>query len=202
MDLREFISSGILEQYLLGNTNKEESLEVEKMIAAHSEVRTEINEISKAIEQMAMANAVTPSPKLKPFVMATIDFMERMEQGEQITMAPLLSNDSSINDFSSWLNRPDMILPANATDPYAKIISHAPEAITAIVWIKEEAHPEVHHHEHESFLIVEGSCDIVVEETIHHLSPGDFFAIPLHRTHRIIVTSNIPCKVILQRVAA
>ena len=73
---------------------------------------------------------------------------------------------------------------------------------TAIVWIKEYAPQEVHDHEFEKFLVVEGSCNIIVEDKIHTLIPGDYFAIPLHKKHLVEVTSIIPCKVILQRIAA
>ena len=166
MDIRDYISSGILEQYVLGNTGKEESMEVERMAAAHLEIRNEIAEISRTIEQLAMANAVTPSRNVKPFLMATIDFMERMEQGEKPSLAPLLNEDSKLNDYSSWLNRNDIVLPLHATDPYAKIISSAPGVVTAIVWIKNESPLEIHHDEYEKFLIVEGSCDIIVEKEI------------------------------------
>ena len=61
---------------------------------------------------------------------------------------------------------------------------------------------EVHTNELESFLILEGTCDITIGEEVHHLVTGDFISIPLHIGHSLIVTSNIPCKVILQRVAA
>ncbi len=202
MDIREYIASGILEQYVLGNTSKDESLEVERMAAAHAEIRNEIAEISSTIEQFAMANAVPPSRNVKPFLMATIDFMERMEQGEKTSIAPLLTEDSQLTDYSSWLNRTDIVLPAHSSDPFAKIISSVPGAVTAIVWIQNESPLEIHHDEYEKFLIVEGSCDIIVEKEIHHLVPGDFFSIPLHKNHRIKVTSDIPCKVILQRIAA
>ena len=136
MDIRDYISSGILEQYVLSNTSTEETLEVERMAADHLEIRNEIAEISRAIEQLAMANAVTPSRNVKPFLMATIDFMERMELGEKPSLTPPLNEDSHLTDYSSWLNRNDIVLPLNATDPYAKIISSAPGAVTAIVWIK------------------------------------------------------------------
>ncbi|MBK8606437.1 MAG: hypothetical protein IPN82_06270 [Chitinophagaceae bacterium] len=35
---------------------------------------------------------------------------------------------------------------------------------------------EVHDDEHERFLILEGTCDIVVGNNIHQLVPGDYFA--------------------------
>ncbi len=202
MDIKEYISSGILEQYVLGTISKEESLQVEKIATMHTEVQKEIEEISKAIEQYAMENAVEPSRNVKTFLIATIDYMERMENGEAPSFPPALSATSTLADFASWLNREDMILPADAEDPYAKIIGYTPSQKTAIIWIKDSTPPELHHEEYEKFLIAEGTCNIIVEEKVYQLVPGDYFAVPLHKTHIIKVTSAIPCKVILQRIAA
>lgn len=202
MDIKEYISSGILEQYVLGTISIEESLQVEKVAAMHTEVQKEIEEISKAIEQYAMENAVEPSRNVKTFLIATIDYMERMENGEAPSFPPALSASSTLDDFASWLNREDMILPADAEDPYAKIIGYTPSQKTAIIWIKDSTPPELHHEEYEKFLIAEGTCNIIVEENVYQLVPGDYFAVPLHKTHIIKVTSDIPCKVILQRIAA
>ena len=85
---------------------------------------------------------------------------------------------------------------------HAKIIGHTPEMITAIVWIKKMAPQEVHHNEIERFLIIEGSCDIFIEDEVYQLKAGDMLSIPLHKPHSLQVTSAIPCKVILQRIAA
>ncbi|MBI3519835.1 MAG: cupin domain-containing protein [Bacteroidetes bacterium] len=85
---------------------------------------------------------------------------------------------------------------------YAKIIGYTPEVTTTIAWIKKMTPFEIHHNELERFLILEGTCDITIGEEVHHMSAGDFIAIPLYIGHSLIVTSDIPCKVILQRVAA
>ncbi|MBC7688849.1 MAG: cupin domain-containing protein, partial [Aquabacterium sp.] len=84
----------------------------------------------------------------------------------------------------------------------AKIIGYTPQAITAIVWIKDFAPQEVHDDEFEKFLIVEGSCTITVGQEVTELFPGDFFAIPLYKKHVVKVTSAVACKIILQRIAA
>lgn len=202
MDIKAFISSGILEQYVLGTLTEEESQEVQRIAAAHAEVREEIENISLAIERYAKAHAVTPGRTSKPFLMATIDYMERMENGEPATFPPLLNKTSQLTEYSPWLNRADMFLPADAGDLYAKIIGYSPGAITAIVWIESDAPVEVHHDEYEHFLIVEGTCNITVEDEVYPLMPGDYFAIPLFKPHSVTVTSDIPCKVILQRIAA
>jgi mannose-6-phosphate isomerase-like protein (cupin superfamily) len=202
MDIKEYILSGILEQYVLGTISKEEAIEVEQAAAKYPEVRKEIAEISKAIEQFAMANAVQPSRNLKPFVLATIEYMERMENGETPSFPPLLNETSKLSDFDTWLNREDMVLPAEVEDTYAKIIGYTPKQKTAIIWIMDSTPPELHHDEYEKFLIVEGTCNITIDENIYPLVPGDYFQIPLHKTHIVKVTSKTPCKVILQRIAA
>ena len=61
---------------------------------------------------------------------------------------------------------------------------------------------EVHHDEYEKFLIVEGTCTITIGDEVHNLVPGNFLSIPLYKNHTVTVTSLIPCKIILQRIAA
>ncbi|CAN5183225.1 hypothetical protein BH11BAC5_BH11BAC5_42040 [soil metagenome] len=197
----EYIGSGILELYVLGATSPAESTEVELMAATDPAIRLEIEAIGEALEAYAMEHAVTPNPVIKPFLLATIDYTERLKGGEPVTMPPVLNKNSIIEDYSPWLNRSDLLVPGN-DDIFAKIIGYTPEAVTAIVWIKEYAPQEIHDHEFEKFLIVEGTCDIVVGDDVHALVPGDYFAIPLHKNHQVKVTSTIPCKVILQRIAA
>jgi len=197
----EYIKTGILELYVLGIASVEERSEVEKAALDHIEIREEIEKINASVEEYADTYKLEPNPIVKPFLMATIDYTERLKNGELPAMPPLLSVNSVIADFNPWLNRPDMV-STNKEDVFAKIIGYTPQAITAIVWLKDYAPHEVHDNEYERFLIVEGTCDIIVEDEIHQFVPGDYFAIPLHKKHMVKVTSFVPCKVILQRVAA
>ena len=201
MSNNKYIESGILEQYVLGLTNAAETEEVERMAASDPAIKAELDAIRETFEKLALAGAMEPSEVIKPFLMATINYTERLKNGEAVTDPPMLNENSKPNDFSPWLNRPDMISPGTE-DLYAKIIGYTPKAITAIVWIKEYAPHEVHDDEFERFLILEGTCDIIVEDVPTHLVPGDYFAIPLHKSHMVKVTSAIACKVVLQRVAA
>jgi mannose-6-phosphate isomerase-like protein (cupin superfamily) len=198
----QYINSGILESYVLGLTGPKETSEIEQLASQSADIRKRIDEISEALEEYAMANAISPDPTIKPFVFAIIDYTERMEAGEQPSEPPVLNEASRISDYADWLNKPGMSLPQDFNDLYAKIIGYTPKVLTAIVWINDMAPQEVHHDELEKFLIVEGECDIVIGEEVHHLVPGNYLSIPLHKNHRVQVTSSIPCKVILQRVAA
>ncbi len=198
----ELISSGLLELYVFGETSPQENEMIEEMAQRHEEVRREMDEIGLAMEKYALANAVTPDPIVKPFLMAVIDYTDRMKAGAPFAVAPVLNENSVIADYAEWLNRPDMVLPDDFEDVYAKIVSYTPELITAILWIEHLAPQEVHDKEYEKFLIVEGTCTICVEEDKFPLKPGDYFTIPLHKNHHVLVTSDVPCKVVLQRVAA
>jgi quercetin dioxygenase-like cupin family protein len=200
-NVREYIDTGILELYVLGIASANECIEVEQLALQYIEIREEIETIRESVYLYADAYKLEPNPVIKPFLMATIDYTERLKNGEPAAAPPLLSANATVNDYSQWLNRPDMVAADN-TAVFAKIIGYTPQAITAIVWLKDYAPHEVHDNEYERFLIVEGTCDIIVEDQVNQLVPGDYFAIPLHKKHLVKVTSPIACKVILQRVAA
>lgn len=201
--VKAYIESGVLEMYILDMLTDAERQEVESMAAAYSEVALEIAELREAIETYGKSHAVKPPATVKAFIMATADYSERLQNGEQPGDPPLLSENSTIEDYAPWLDREDISRPEDAEDIYAKIIGYTPSQLTAIVWAKIALPSEVHHDEYEKFLIVEGSCELIVGEVVHKLSAGDFLKIPLHVPHYISkITSNIPCKAILQRTAA
>lgn len=201
-DVKTFIASGILEMYVLGYTSPDETSEVERMAAIHDAVQNEIDAISDSLENYAWAHAIEPDPTIKTFLMATLDYMERMKNGEPPSFPPILHAGSKIADYAEWLNRDDMQLDVPLEDAHARIIGFTPQATTAIIWLKYGAPPEMHTNELEQFLIVEGTCEINIENDVHAMKPGDVLIIPLHKSHHVKVTSDYPCKIILQRVAA
>jgi anti-sigma-K factor RskA len=60
-DAKTFIESGILELYVLGDVTPAEKQQVEAMIQKHPVVRAELEEMEKALESYALANAIQPS---------------------------------------------------------------------------------------------------------------------------------------------
>jgi mannose-6-phosphate isomerase-like protein (cupin superfamily) len=196
------LESGLLDLYVLGQCSGDEAMMVEDMAAQYAEVSQAIDTAAAAIENYAATHAVAPPPALKPFVLATLNFMGRLERGEQPSDPPLISDASTVADYEEWLNRPDLQLETELEDAFAYIIAATPKATTAIVWLSKGAMPEIHHDEHEKFLVVEGTCCITIEGTEHYLSAGSVLSIPLYADHFVQVTSDIPCKVILQRIAA
>lgn len=202
MKVSEYIESGILELYVMGSISAEEAVEVEKMMVLHPEVLEEVRAIEKSLEKYALANAVQPHATVKPLLLATLDYMQRLGSGEAPANPAIMNEASTPSDYAEWISREDFQNPENVEDIQVKLIAHTPQATTAIVWMRYMAPDEVHHAEHEKFLILEGTCNIIVDGKTHSLKAGDYFQIPLHADHRVEVTSKIACKVILQRVAA
>ncbi|MCW3076014.1 MAG: hypothetical protein JWO32_623 [Bacteroidetes bacterium] len=199
-DLKAYIESGILELYVLGIASNEEVKEIELLAKIHPEIKNEIEAITTALRNEAKEKVSKPNATIKPMVRAILDFHERLKNGERIQTVPLLNENSKPSDYTNWLHRVDMV--ADDSDIYAKLLGVTPEAVTAIVWMKYGSPPETHAKEYERFLILQGTCDIVIDEKPFSLVPGNYMSIPLHSTHYVKVTSAIPCKVILQRVAA
>ncbi len=65
MDIRAYIASGILEQYVLGLATPAETEEVERLARLHPEVQREIEEIRSSLETYARQFAQAPPAALQ-----------------------------------------------------------------------------------------------------------------------------------------
>ncbi len=202
MNKDEYIKSGILEMYVLGKTTNEENAEIAKLSSIYPEIKKEIDEITASFIAYSESTVQEINPTIKPMVMAIIDYTERLKGGEKPTFPAILNEHSKIGDYAEWINREDMVLPDYFNDYYVKIIGYNATSTTAITWIRDTTPYEIHTDEHEKFLILEGTCDIICDSKTYSLVPGNYLSIPLHEGHVVKVTSLTPCKVILQRVAA
>lgn len=84
-DLKLYLESGILEQYVLNDLSVEERLDVENNARQFPEIRKEIEEIENALINYAKSNAIEPSEKVK------INFLNTINNVDQE------NNTSSIN---------------------------------------------------------------------------------------------------------
>ncbi len=73
MNVKEYISSGILEEYVLGGLSDQERQEVECMSHIYPEISTALHEIEDDMFIVAQESAVTPPEFLKSKVMVAID---------------------------------------------------------------------------------------------------------------------------------
>lgn len=73
MDIKKYIASGILENYALGLVSENERQEVERMLVAYPELRTELQAIEEALEGFAQANALPLPEGLEEAALGKID---------------------------------------------------------------------------------------------------------------------------------
>jgi len=71
--LHNFLHSGLLEKYVLGETSATENLEVENYISMYPEVEEEYNKLQENLEIMAKANAVEAPQFILDAVMEELD---------------------------------------------------------------------------------------------------------------------------------
>ena len=62
MDIKAYISSGILEQYVLGKLSPQEEAEVAQKAEQHPEIRQELDAIEMALEEYALLHGKMPPP--------------------------------------------------------------------------------------------------------------------------------------------
>lgn len=72
MNIEEYISTGILESYVLDQLSAKEREEVEQMASSHSEIREEIDRIERAIETLALTSAVSVPKQVKDAIMGSV----------------------------------------------------------------------------------------------------------------------------------
>ncbi|MNK88636.1 Anti-sigma-K factor rskA [compost metagenome] len=72
MNIEEYISSGILESYILGLASPEEASILECVMKNNAEVKTALEEAQKTLEDLATAQAITPPDDLQTKIWARL----------------------------------------------------------------------------------------------------------------------------------
>ncbi len=72
MNLHEYISSGIIESYVLNQLTNKERIELEEMAAQYREVRAEIAAVEEVLSSYALAHSKPPPEYLKEQIFAKI----------------------------------------------------------------------------------------------------------------------------------
>lgn len=73
MDINKYISSGILENFVLGLVSNTERQEVEQLAAEHPAIRSHLNEVEDALKAYIQSNAMPLPAGLKAAALARID---------------------------------------------------------------------------------------------------------------------------------
>jgi anti-sigma-K factor RskA len=79
LNTSDYISSGILESYILDQLTEQERADVKLMAMTHPEIQAELIAIEKTLEQYAIDNAKEPASYLKDKIAAQLQFNEPVE---------------------------------------------------------------------------------------------------------------------------
>ncbi len=82
MNKEQFLSSGLLEQYVLGITSSEERRKVEYYLEQWPDLKDEVHKMRSAIEDYAMKQAIPPPPHLKDQILNELS-SQKTAQGSQ-----------------------------------------------------------------------------------------------------------------------
>lgn len=197
MDIKEYIESGVLEQYCIDMLSAEEKASVELMCLLYPEIKNELQIIEHALEIFTEANAILPKPELKNKVLDAISNMEKEVTGD-INSLPLINKYS---DYKNWLKIVNHLIPETFKGGKVIIPIQSTTKVTQLFMMSStDFEDEVHNNLHESFLIIDGHCECSVGDKNFQLGPGGFTEIPLYVPHSIKILS--PCvKAILQRIS-
>jgi anti-sigma-K factor RskA len=98
MDKEQFLSSGLLEQYVLGLTTPEESREVERHLKKYPELRAEAEAMRKGIEQYAMQHSIPSLSGGKKKNELSQRFDDESEESTRSRIRPA----KRVNGSSAW----------------------------------------------------------------------------------------------------
>jgi len=196
MDIKAYITSGVLEDYCLGVLSDAESMQVQKMAAEYPEIKKEIKAFQNSLEQYAEAVAKYPPPKIKSSLFHKLNELIK-EFSLSIDNLPLLSGNS---DHKSWLKLVKTMIPATLEEEmFIKLLRKDEQVLQSIVWIKNEYPDEVHDNLKECFIVLEGECECHIGSKIIKLDPGGFVDIPLYEHHDVKVIKG-PVLAVVQRM--
>ncbi len=105
MNIEEYIASGILELYTLGELSPTEMAEVEEMSARYPDVQQELDRIQETLQAMALQSAIAPRPALKNKILDQIGTPATTEAAPVASDAsPITTNNKGRQTKTvSWL---------------------------------------------------------------------------------------------------
>lgn len=96
MNIQEYISSGIIESYVLGLADEAETAEFERMCATHPELRTAMKAFELSLEDHATRNAIQPSKNIKSKIFSEIQIeIDKNNREEYVAPVYTIGKDSS-----------------------------------------------------------------------------------------------------------
>ncbi len=101
MNIQEYISSGVIESYVLGLASPEERAEFEKMCALHPELAEARTNFELSVERQAFQNALPPPAGSKEKIWSAIQQSTTKNTSKMITMEPRKSRSTGLQWFAA-----------------------------------------------------------------------------------------------------
>ena len=93
-DIKEYMESGVLELYALGDVTLAEKAEVEAMALKYPAVKAELNEIERSMELFAQTNAIDPAEGLRDRILNSV--VTNLGDDRNFTAAPSHTTDNIV----------------------------------------------------------------------------------------------------------
>lgn len=104
MDIKTYISSGIIEAYVLGTSSPEESSILECVMQNNPEVKAAVAEYQQILEDFATKTAIAPPSHLKLEILKKLDFAAPVENPAKIIPLNTTTQKQIVqNPISIWL---------------------------------------------------------------------------------------------------
>ncbi len=171
---------------------------------------TELQNADEALSAFALAHAAPPQLRVRAAILAKINALNAQKAHRSsisLEAVPFLTPDANFLDWATAVR--DIPAPILLEDVFLHPIRSDEQVDIFVAWVKVEVPTEVHHDLLESFILLEGTCECVIQQPdgtsrVVHMREGDYISFKLGETHDIFITSSSPAKAILQwlKVAA
>jgi anti-sigma-K factor RskA len=137
LNIQQYISSGIVESYVLGLAAKEESEEFEKICAEYPEVKEYREAFERSLEKTAMDHAVLPPATVKSRIFAEIESEDQEGSRPTLIRQVPLTAKLRTGSWVRWLAAASLLLLIGSTalnfyffSQYKEYISKYDELVT------------------------------------------------------------------------
>lgn len=203
-NVKEYLAKGIIEEYCLGLTSDHDTQQLMQYCDTYPEIKNHLIHTQKAMElfsksyqrksadesHLIIRNSIIENLKLENLSLSS--------ENETLPKFINISRHTDIEKLESIIK--DLNPPVEYDNIYVKPLFISTEKELVLMWGKKMAPDEVHPHINESFLVLEGTMDCVVEGEVFQMKRGDFMRIPPNASHHVIITSILPAKAIRSRV--
>ncbi len=166
--------------------------------------QSELDKTEAALLDFAMAHVQMPPLSMRDKILGKIQKLNKQTQNRQqisLDAVPLLMPESNWLDWQAAVAH---ILPPDDYDGiHLEPIREDATVQIFVAFVKEHIEEEVHTDLMESFILLEGTCECLINQgsetaRVVHMREGDRIEFQLGEIHDIYITSARPAKAILQ----